>query len=112
MKSGPDQPLVGAAKPGLQSGSACAVAVDDWVELEPTPGVADLAHTVHLLSLIADDEAVCLENRGRVIEALQNHGHLLCDEELEVLREWLGDGPGGGPAAPRTHPRPLRLRNY
>jgi len=54
-----------------------------------SPRFPDLAHTVRLLALLANDEAVTLANRARVVEALQNYGHLLCEEELETLRLWL-----------------------
>jgi hypothetical protein len=94
----------------VQGGASCALRDEGWAEMQVGAGVADVAHTVRLLSLIADDESVRLDNRPRVIEALQNHGHLLCDEEMEVLREWLG----GRPSAPderRARPKPLRLRD-
>lgn len=67
----------------------------------------DLDHTVRLLALIANDDAVSLDNRPRVVEALQNCGHLLCEEELETLRLWLGGLPDGGQAAGRRS-RPAR----
>ena len=50
---------------------------------------ADLSHTVRLLAILADDSSVSTRNPRRVIEAFQNHGHLLCDHEVEMLRDWL-----------------------
>lgn len=74
-----------------------------------SPRFPDLAHTVRLLALIANDEAVNLDNRGRIVEALQNHSHLLCEEELETLRLWLSGRCDGGATAPEArqapHPR-------
>jgi hypothetical protein len=74
-----------------------------------SPRYPDLTHTVRLLALIANDEAVNLENRGRIVEALQNHGHLLCEEELETLRLWLSGRSDGDAAAPEARRGP-RLR--
>lgn len=74
-----------------------------------SPRFPDLAHTVRLLALIANDEGVNLDNRGRIVEALQNHGHLLCEEELETLRLWLSGRSDGGAKAPDARHSP-RLR--
>lgn len=78
-----------------------------WRALRPAPAVVDLGHTVRLLALIADDEAINLDNRNRVVEALQNHGHLLCDGEVEIILAWLASqkteaagGQKGGDAQP------------
>ena len=49
----------------------------------------DVSHTIWLLSMIANDERVCAQDPARVIEAFQNHGHLLCDHEVESLKDWL-----------------------
>ncbi|MCU0835333.1 MAG: hypothetical protein MUC77_13020 [Chromatiaceae bacterium] len=77
-------------------------------ESSESPRFPDLAHTVRLLALIANDEAVNLDNRSRIVEALQNHSHLLCEEELETLRLWLSGRSDGDAAAPevRKAPRP------
>jgi hypothetical protein len=117
MKSIPHLPQSGAREAAVQGGASCALADENladenWAEIVVGPGVADVEHTVRLLSLIADDQSVCLDNRPRVIEALQNHGNLLCEEELEVLREWLG-GRGTTTDTNQRHapPKPLRLRD-
>lgn len=111
MKSIPHQPLPGASDGAVQSGASCALGNEDWAEIQVGPDVADLAHTVRLLSLIADDKSVRLDNRPRVIEALQNHGHLLCEEELEVLRGWLsGRSTAADTEERHARPTPLRLR--
>ena len=49
----------------------------------------DVSQTIALLSMIANDGRISLQNPMAVIEALQNHGHLLCDHEVEMLRNWL-----------------------
>lgn len=50
---------------------------------------ADPHHVIRLLSLITRDEQVNSQSPARVVEALQNHGHLLCDDAVDVLRDWL-----------------------
>ena len=50
---------------------------------------ADPHHVIKLLALIAHDEQVTSESPTRVVEALQNHGHVLGDEAVETLRDWL-----------------------
>jgi hypothetical protein len=49
----------------------------------------DLFQTVWLLSIFADDERVCLQEPPRVVVALQTYGHLLCDQEREMVDSWL-----------------------
>ena len=48
-----------------------------------------VSRTIRVLSILAGDENVRMQNPARVIEAFQNHGHLLCDLEVEILRDWL-----------------------
>lgn len=48
-----------------------------------------LSHTIFLLSFIADDERVCVQNPGLVREAFQNHAHLLCQHEATMLQDWF-----------------------
>jgi hypothetical protein len=64
--------------------------IADELEKKLKPNLAeDLSRTVRLLAMIANDDQVCVQNPGRVVEAFQNHGHLLCDFEVEMLRDWL-----------------------
>ena len=64
--------------------------IADELEKKLQPNLAaDLSRTVRLLAMIANDDQVCVQNPGRVVEAFQNHGHLLCDFEVEMLRDWL-----------------------
>ena len=62
----------------------------EHLEQENKPwSVDDLSYTIRLLAIIENDEHICPQNPPRVIEACQNHGHLLFEHEVEMLREWL-----------------------
>lgn len=52
-------------------------------------GLADAYHTIRLLAIIADDAEISERAPQRVVEALQNHGHLLTDDEIDSVRGWL-----------------------